>query len=100
MTISDLYGRLQEDCGFISVESHPTGDNYGAMTIVQLTDEQSRIWDHLQDYEIRSCLVKSENIWKLGYRQPYFLKSPVVQIQAGMKSASMEVGMSLQSFFE
>lgn len=81
MNISDLYGRLQEDCGFIAVDSYTTGDNYGAMTIVQLTDEQIQIWNHLQDYEIKNYLAKSENIWKLGLRQPYFLKSPVVQAQ-------------------
>ena len=78
MTISDLYGRLQEDCGFIDVDSYPTGDDYCAMTVVQLTDEQIQVWNQLDDLEIRHRIFKSESYVRMGLRQPCFAKSPEV----------------------
>ena len=76
MNISDLYNRLHEDCGFIDVDSYPTGDNYGAMTVVQLTDEQIHIWAQLDELEIKRRIFQSENYVRMGLMQPYFLKSP------------------------
>lgn len=78
MNISDLYNRLQEDCGFIDVDSHPTGDGYGAMTVVQLTDEQILVWNQLDELEIKRRLFQSESYVRMGLRIPYFVKSPEV----------------------
>ena len=77
MNISDI-NSLKADCGFIDVDSYPTGDNYGAMTVVQLTDEQIYVWNQFDELEIRRRLSQSENYVRLGLRQISFLKSPEV----------------------
>lgn len=79
MNISDLYSRLQEDCGFINVDSHPTGDGYGAMTVVQLTDEQIHVWNQLDELEIKRRIFQSESFVRMRLMQPYFVKSPEIQ---------------------
>lgn len=78
MNIANI-NSLKEDCGFIDVDSHPTGDSYGAMTAVQLTDEQIHVWNQLDELELRRRLVQSENFVRFGLRQISFLKSPEIQ---------------------
>ncbi len=78
MNIADI-NSLKEDCGFINVSSHPTGDNYGAMTIVQLTDEQTRIWKQLDAHEIKRHVLQSESFVRMRLMQPYFVKSPKIR---------------------
>ncbi len=77
MNISDI-NSLKGDCGFIDVDSHPTGDDYGAMTVVQLTDAQTHVWNQLDELEIRRRIFQSESYVRMGLMQPYFVKSPEV----------------------
>lgn len=81
MDFSYLYDRLKEDCGFVKVDSHPTGDDYGAMTVVQLTDEQFFAWNQLDNFEIKNRILTSENYVRMALlKGQYYLKTPEVWV--------------------